>query len=94
MQKQAVWPTNGPPTKGPYSPAIVFGKPACALRSASYPERADEAASLWGRNTARIEIAAPTSTIGNATHFIADTLSSLVSSSRPYTGKWARERRV
>lgn len=25
MQKQAIWPKNGPPTKGPYSPAMVFG---------------------------------------------------------------------
>lgn len=25
MQKQAIWPKNGPPTKGPYSPAVTFG---------------------------------------------------------------------
>ncbi|MCG2679906.1 MAG: Rid family detoxifying hydrolase [Kiritimatiellae bacterium] len=25
MQKQAIWPKNGPETKGPYSPAIVYG---------------------------------------------------------------------
>jgi 2-iminobutanoate/2-iminopropanoate deaminase len=25
MQKQAIWPKNGPPTKGPYSPAMAFG---------------------------------------------------------------------
>jgi len=26
MQKQAIWPKNGPPTKGPYSPAVTFGE--------------------------------------------------------------------
>jgi len=26
MEKQAVWPSVGPETKGPYSPAIVFDK--------------------------------------------------------------------
>ena len=25
MQKQAIWPKNGPETKGPYSPAMVYG---------------------------------------------------------------------
>jgi 2-iminobutanoate/2-iminopropanoate deaminase len=25
MQKQAIWPKNGPATKGPYSPAMAFG---------------------------------------------------------------------
>ena len=25
MDKQAIWPKNGPPTKGPYSPAVVYG---------------------------------------------------------------------
>jgi 2-iminobutanoate/2-iminopropanoate deaminase len=25
MQKQAIWPKSGPPTKGPYSPAMAFG---------------------------------------------------------------------
>ena len=26
MAKKAVWPKNGPPPKGPYSPAIVYGE--------------------------------------------------------------------
>lgn len=26
MLKQAIWPKDGPPTKGPYSPAIAFGE--------------------------------------------------------------------
>ena len=25
MQKQVIWPKNGPETKGPYSPAMVYG---------------------------------------------------------------------
>lgn len=25
MDKQAIWPKDGPPTKGPYSPAVVYG---------------------------------------------------------------------
>ncbi len=25
MKKEAIWPQHGPPAKGPYSPAIVFG---------------------------------------------------------------------
>jgi len=25
MEKQAIWPKNGPETKGPYSPAMVYG---------------------------------------------------------------------